>query len=114
MAVVTEGGKSAVTEFSVKERFGEYTLIECRLKTGRTHQIRVHLTYIGHPLVGDPKYGAKATDFAIVGQALHSSSLTFTHPATGQLMNFTAPLPADMEEILRRLRKDHHYASIRR
>lgn len=105
MAVVTEGGKEAVTEFSVKERFGNYTLIECRLRTGRTHQIRVHLTYIGHPLLGDPKYGATKNEFAIEGQALHSTDLTLTHPTTGQIMNFTAPLPADMSDILTYLRK---------
>lgn len=104
MAIVHENGKPAVTEFRVLQRFGEYTLVECSLKTGRTHQIRVHMTHIGHPLVGDPKYGPKRkTAFAIQGQALHSISLELTHPTTGNRMFFEAPLPEDMEKILRAL-----------
>ena len=103
MAIVRENGKSATTHFDVLERFGSYTYVSCRLETGRTHQIRVHMTSIGHPLVGDPKYTAKKNPFAIVGQALHSLSLSLTHPRTGTEMTFTAPLPADMEEILHTL-----------
>ena len=103
MAIVRENGKSATTHFEVLERFGSYTYVSCRLETGRTHQIRVHMTSIGHPLVGDPKYTAKKNPFAIVGQALHSLSLSLTHPRTGTEMTFTAPLPADMEEILQTL-----------
>ena len=101
----SEEGKPAVTHFKVLERFGDYTLIECRLETGRTHQIRVHMTSIGHPLVNDPKYGPKKpSPFAIEGQALHSLTLTLTHPGTGEPMTFTAPLPADMQRILTGLR----------
>ena len=103
MAIVRENGKPATTHFEVLERFGDYTYVSCRLETGRTHQIRVHMTSIGHPLVGDPKYTAKKNPFAIVGQALHSLSLSLTHPRTGTEMTFTAPLPADMEEILHTL-----------
>lgn len=105
MAIVRENGKPAVTHFKVLERFGEYTLVECKLETGRTHQIRVHMTSIGHPLVNDPKYGPKkSSPFAIQGQALHSLQLTLTHPVTREEMTFTAPLPADMEKILTGLR----------
>lgn len=103
MAIVRENGKPATTHFEVLERFGDYTYVSCRLETGRTHQIRVHMTSIGHPLVGDLKYTAKKNPFAIVGQALHSLTLSLTHPRTGTEMTFTAPLPADMEEILHTL-----------
>ena len=106
MAIVRENGKPATTHFEVLERFGAYTYISCRLETGRTHQIRVHLTSIGHPLVGDTKYTAKKNPFAIAGQALHSLTLRLAHPRTGEEMAFTAPLPADMEEILHTLRTD--------
>ena len=105
MAIVRENGKPAVTHFKVLERFGEYTLVECKLETGRTHQIRVHMTSIGHPLVNDPKYGPKkSSPFAINGQALHSLQLILTHPVTKEEMTFTAPLPTDMEKILTGLR----------
>ena len=105
MAIVHEHGKPAVTHFRVLERFGDYTLVECRLETGRTHQIRVHMASIGHPVLGDPKYGPrKACPFAIEGQALHSLSLSLTHPVTLERMTFTAPLPEDMANILKVLR----------
>ena len=104
MAIVQENGKPAVTHFKVLERFGDYTLVECRLETGRTHQIRVHMTSIGHPLVNDPKYGRCKSPFGINGQALHSRQLTLMHPATGEEMTFEAPLPEDMEKILTALR----------
>ena len=105
MAIVKDNGKPAVTHFKVLERFGDYTLVECKLETGRTHQIRVHMASIGHPLVNDPKYGPKkSSPFAIKGQALHSHELTLTHPTTGEEMHFMAPLPADMEKILLFLR----------
>lgn len=105
MAIVRENGKPAVTHFKVLERFGDYTLIECRLETGRTHQIRVHMTSIGHPLINDPKYGPKKpSPFAIEGQALHSLTLTLTHPGTGEPMEFSAPVPEDMQRILTGLR----------
>lgn len=104
MAVVTEGGRQAITEYEVAERFGKYTVVKCRLKTGRTHQIRVHMEYLGYPLVGDPKYSPMKTPFAIDGQALHSLTLSFTHPRTGERLTFEAPLPEDMKKILTRLR----------
>lgn len=104
MAIVRDSGKPATTHFEVLERFGDYTYVSCRLETGRTHQIRVHMTSIGHPLVGDTKYTAKKNPFAIMGQALHSRTLSLIHPRTGAAMVFTAPLPQDMEEILRTLR----------
>ncbi|MDD6382682.1 RluA family pseudouridine synthase [Mitsuokella sp.] len=108
MAIVHEHGKPAVTHFRVLERFGDYTLVECRLETGRTHQIRVHMASIGHPVLGDPKYGPrKACPFAIRGQALHSLSLSLTHPATRERMTFTAPLPEDMASILKVLRSKY-------
>lgn len=105
MAIVRDSGKPATTHFEVLERFGDYTYVACRLETGRTHQIRVHMTSIGHPLVGDTKYTAKKNPFAIAGQALHSLMLSLTHPRTTEEMVFTAPLPADMEEILRTLQR---------
>lgn len=104
MAVVTEGGRQAITEYEVAERFGKYTVVKCRLKTGRTHQIRVHMEYLGYPLVGDPKYSPMKTPFAINGQALHSLTLSFTHPRTEERLTFEAPLPEDMKKILTRLR----------
>ena len=104
MAVVPAGGRWAATDYEVLERYGKFTVVRCRLLTGRTHQIRVHMTYIGHPLVGDPKYAPQKTCFSISGQALHSEQLTFRHPRTGEWMTFTAPVPADMQTILTRLR----------
>lgn len=110
MAIVAENGKPATTHFKVLERFGEYTLVQCQLETGRTHQIRVHMTHIGHPVVGDPKYGTDRHgkvrgSFLIEGQALHSMSLELTHPVTGERMCFEAPLPEDMAKIVARLRR---------
>ena len=103
MAVVTEGGREAITEYEVLERFGRFTVVLCRLKTGRTHQIRLHMEHLGYPLVGDPKYSPMKTPFSIKGQALHSRTLDFIHPRTGQPMHFEAPLPEDMQKILTRL-----------
>lgn len=102
MAVVDKG-KHAVTHFTVLERFGDYTLVECRLETGRTHQIRVHMRYIGFPLVGDPKYGPRKT-MDIGGQALHAGVIGFIHPRTKEYLEFSAPLPAEFEELLESLR----------
>lgn len=103
MAVVKEGGRDAITDYEVLERFGKYTLVRCKLRTGRTHQIRVHMEYLGYPLVGDPKYSPMKTPFGIRGQALHSHTLEFTHPCTGERMKFEAPLPEDMHKIITRL-----------
>jgi len=108
MAVTFLNSKEATTKFRVIERFGAYTLVECKLLTGRTHQIRVHMAYIGHPVVGDPKYGPDRRQFSIIGQALHSAELKIVHPVTEENMIFTANLPEDMELILRELRKIHN------
>lgn len=103
MAIVPDG-KPAVTEFKVLERFDDFTYVECRLQTGRTHQIRVHMAAIGHPLLGDTKYTARKNPFGISGQALHSHTLSLIHPTTLERMTFTAPLPDDMKGILEMLR----------
>jgi 23S rRNA pseudouridine1911/1915/1917 synthase len=84
MAVVSRNGRNAVTHFRVLERYNENTLIEARLETGRTHQIRVHMAYIGHPLVGDPVYGYKKQKYKLMGQALHAKTLGFIHPTKGE------------------------------
>lgn len=104
MSVLTQGGKEAVTEFIVRERFKNYTLVECHLVTGRTHQIRVHFSYIGFPVVGDPLYGTRKQAFTIEGQALHAYRLSFEHPRSGKQITCEAPLPEDMEKILATLR----------
>ena len=97
---ITSDGKPAVTEFKVLERFENFTYVECKLQTGRTHQIRVHMTAIGHPLLGDTKYTTRKNPFGISGQALHSHTLSLIHPTTRARMTFTAPLPDDMKNIL--------------
>ncbi|EPZ38534.1 Ribosomal large subunit pseudouridine synthase D [Anoxybacillus ayderensis] len=104
MAVV-ENGKEAVTHFRVLERFEHYTYVECQLETGRTHQIRVHMKYIGYPLAGDPKYGPRKT-LPIDGQALHAGVLGFHHPRTGEYLQFEAPLPHEFERLLDMLRNN--------
>jgi len=104
MAVV-EGGKDAVTHFRVLERFTDNTLVECKLETGRTHQIRVHMSYINYPLVGDPKYGRRKTD-TTHGQFLHATELTFVHPTTDEELTFTSKLPPYFTTYLEDLR--HH------
>ncbi|MBA1352739.1 MULTISPECIES: RluA family pseudouridine synthase [Staphylococcus] len=103
MAVVDDG-KDAITHFNVLEHFNKYTLIECQLETGRTHQIRVHMKYIGYPLVGDPKYGQKKT-LDIGGQALHAAVIGFEHPVTQAYIEKTSPLPDDFEQLLNDIRK---------
>ena len=103
MAVVDDG-KDAITHFNVLEHFNKYTLIECQLETGRTHQIRLHMKYIGYPLVGDPKYGQKKT-LDIGGQALHAAVIGFEHPVTQAYIEKTAPLPEEFEQLLNDIRK---------
>ena len=103
MAVV-EDGKEAITNFKVLERFDGYTLIECKLETGRTHQIRVHMKYIGHPLVGDPLYGPKKV-IGNTGQFLHAKLIGFNHPRTNEYLEFTRDIPDNFKEILEKLRK---------
>ncbi len=97
-----EGGKEAVTNFKVLQRFEEHTLIECVLETGRTHQIRVHLAYIDHPVVGDPKYGRRKTD-TTYGQFLHAKTLGFMHPSTNEYVEFESELPEYFKEHLETL-----------
>ncbi len=104
MTVTEENSRDAVTHFTVLEVFDNYTYVQCELETGRTHQIRVHMKYIGYPLAGDPKYGPKKKTLDIDGQALHAAVLGFVHPRTGEEMVFEAPLPTDMEELLHYLR----------
>ena len=106
MAVNYKNGKSAVTHYKVLERFGKYTYIECTLETGRTHQIRVHMTSIGHPLIGDTVYGSDRQPFKTQGQVLHAKVFGFVHPTTGKYMEFETPLPEYFEAILEKLRKN--------
>lgn len=104
MFTVTEkNGKHSVTHFTVKERLGDYTLLELQLETGRTHQIRVHMKFIGHPLVGDPLYG-RSKGIKLTGQALHAGVLGFIHPSSAEYIEFSAPIPEDLEVLLAGLR----------
>ncbi|KON89163.1 pseudouridine synthase [Sporosarcina globispora] len=96
---VVDNGKHAVTHFQVLDRFKDFTLVECQLETGRTHQIRVHMKYIGYPLAGDPKYGPRKT-LDLGGQALHAGILGFVHPRSNEYLEFEAPLPAYFQELL--------------
>lgn len=104
MAVVY-GGREAVTHVKVLERFGRYTLVECRLETGRTHQIRVHMASIGHSIVGDKTYGIAKEKFNLSGQLLHAETIGFEHPSSGKLMEFTSEIPDDFANVLEILRK---------
>ena len=107
MAIVRTGGKRAVTHYRVLERFGNYTYIECQLETGRTHQIRVHMASIGHPLLGDAVYGPKKCPVKnLQGQTLHAMVLGFIHPRTGAYMEFEAPLPEYFSNLLLQFRKN--------
>lgn len=103
MAVVPNG-KEAVTYFEVLERFDKYTFIKLRLKTGRTHQIRVHMSYIGYPLLGDSSYGRAKNEFGVQGQVLHAGEIEFVHPITSKVLHFSADLPEYFVEILNMLR----------
>ena len=105
MSIHSKQGRDAITHYRVLERFGAYTFIECRLETGRTHQIRVHMASIGHPLLGDEVYGPARQPFSLEGQTLHAGVLGFIHPRTGEYVEFSAPLPAYFEELLEKLRK---------
>ena len=103
-AVTYENSKRAVTHYKVLERFGNFTLIEAVLETGRTHQIRVHMSHIKHPLLGDMVYGPKKKMLGVDTQMLHAKVLGFVHPTTGEYMEFESPLPEEFEEVLRKLR----------
>ena len=107
MAVTDRNSKPAITHWRVEERFGTFTRMTARLETGRTHQIRVHMAYKGHPLLGDPVYGPKKQPVDFPGQALHAQVLGFVHPTTGQYMEFSAPLPPEFQELLRKLRSKY-------
>lgn len=106
MTVTNKNSRDAVTDYTVLERFGKYTLVKCCLRTGRTHQIRVHMRYLGHPIVGDKTYGVKKDEWSLEGQLLHAGEIGFIHPETGEKMSFTAPMPDDFEKILNILRKN--------
>ena len=108
MAVTEQNSKPATTHWRVLERFGNFTYIACTLETGRTHQIRVHMAHIGHPLAGDPVYGPRAVITSLHGQCLHAKELGFLHPATGERMLFESPLPAWFEDYLQKLRRTAH------
>lgn len=105
MAVVHRNSRDAITHFKVLERFGDYTLIEAKLETGRTHQIRVHMSHISHPVVGDPVYGRKNEKYNLKGQLLHAKIIGFIHPRNEEYMEFDSELPNDFMRILNILRK---------
>ena len=107
MSINEKNGKEAVTHYRVLQRFRWFTFVECQLETGRTHQIRVHMASIGHPLLGDQVYGPAKVPFSgLQGQTLHAGVLGIIHPSTGEYMEFTAPLPAYFEAILKKLETD--------
>jgi 23S rRNA pseudouridine1911/1915/1917 synthase len=102
-AVTTKNSKEAITNFWVVKRYGRYTLLKLKLETGRTHQIRVHMKYIGHPVVGDDVYGSKENKFGLEGQLLHSKTLGFVHPSTKKYMEFDTELPDYFQKVLNKL-----------
>lgn len=105
MMAVKDSGRRAVTHFKVLKRYKEFTFAEFKLETGRTHQIRVHCKYIGHPIVGDPVYGYEKQKFKLNGQLLHAWKLELTHPSTGERMSFEAPIPDYFQAVLQKLDK---------
>lgn len=105
MSTKSQHGRHAVTHYRVLERFGSYTYIECELETGRTHQIRVHMSSIGHPILGDDVYGPARCPFKLEGQTLHAKTLGIVHPSTKEYMEFDAPLPQYFQNLLTMLRK---------
>ena len=105
MTITHKNSKNAVTHFFVLERFEKYTLVKCRLETGRTHQIRVHMSKNGHPIVGDPVYGRKKEEFKLKGQLLHAWKVGFIHPITGEYMEFEREVPEYFECVLESLRR---------
>ena len=108
MSINTQNGREAITHYEVLERFGDYTYIACKLEIGRTHQIRVHMASIRHPLVGDLVYGPQKCPFPnLQGQTLHAKTLGIIHPRTGEYLEVNAPLPAYFQKLLERLRQNH-------
>ena len=105
MSINYKNGKHAVTHYRVLERFKQFTYVECQLETGRTHQIRVHMASLNHPLLGDSVYGPSKCPFKLQGQTLHAGVLGIIHPRTGEYMEFSAPLPEYFENLLEKLRK---------
>ena len=105
MSINDKNGKHAVTHYRVLERFKQFTYVECQLETGRTHQIRVHMASLNHPLLGDSVYGPSKCPFKLQGQTLHAGVLGIIHPRTGEYMEFSAPLPEYFENLLEKLRK---------
>lgn len=105
MTITDKNSREAVTHYTVLERFSKYTYIKCRLETGRTHQIRVHMSKNGHPIVGDDVYGRKKEEFKLNGQLLHAYKVGFIHPVTGEYMKFERDVPDYYEEVLSRLRR---------
>lgn len=105
MSTKATNGRNAVTHYRVLERFGDYTYIECELETGRTHQIRVHMASVGHPILGDEIYGPSKCPFRLEGQTLHAKILGIHHPVSGEYMEFDAPLPQYFKELLERLKR---------
>lgn len=103
ITVVAKGGRNAVTHYRVMQRMGNFTLLELQLETGRTHQIRVHMSHIGHPLLGDPVYGPKKQPYNLLGQVLHARVLGFVHPVTGEYMEFETKLPDYFEKLILKL-----------
>ena len=106
MCVTADNSKEAVTHIRVLERYAKATLIECVLETGRTHQIRVHMNYIGHPVVNDPVYGVKKLDDPEFGQMLHAKEIGFIHPRTNEYMHFSCPVPDKFNQILEKYRNE--------
>lgn len=105
MTITNKNSRDAITHFYVLEKFDKYTLVRCRLETGRTHQIRVHMSKNGHPIVGDPVYGRKKEEFKLNGQLLHARKVGFIHPVSGEYMEFEKDVPDYFEEVLVRLRR---------
>ena len=110
MSVDPQKGKSAVTHYRVLDRFAvaNVSYLELRLETGRTHQIRVHMAYLGHPVLGDPVYGRKKEPYALAGQALHAKILGFKHPISGEYLEFDSQLPQYFTDLLARFRQEDH------
>lgn len=104
MAVTERNSRPAVTHWTVLARYGQYTHLQCRLETGRTHQIRVHMAYINHPIAGDPLYGVRKPELGLTSQCLHARALTFRHPRTGEEITVTCPLPEEFERALEKLK----------